>query len=376
MTKFKRRHIGRRAVLGSAGCVILNGSRADAGRAASGMMWANFKRRCLTQEGRVVDTGNAGISHSEGQAIGMFLAARHSDFEAFGRMAAWTQRNLAVRPDSLLAWRYEPNWSSGRVSDMNNATDADIYHAWALYEANLLWPEAGYLVGARRIAADILRLNVLRVGSETVLLPGAWGFDRRAQLELNPSYFHFRALEVMDLILPHPAWRQIMSMGDRLLREGRFGPSELPPDWIWMDPRDGRFMPARSRPHRFGFDAIRVPLHLAWAGRESHPAFKSIQRFWARAGQGPPPAWVDLDSGRTSDFPGGAGVVSIAGMTRSTPAGSDLAPLHGSQSDPAPFYDLCLSLLVQEATRDGAGSQWHKDRAQAEGNRRNIWTAR
>ena len=347
----------RRAMLGSVGSIILCSPQPSAGQSPSDVMWANFKRRFLTQEGRVVDTGNSGISHSEGQAIGMLLAVRHSDLEAFGRMFEWTQMNLAVRPDSLLAWRYEPDRSNGRVADMNNASDADIYHAWALYEADLLWPELGHLARARRIAGDILRLNVLRVGSEAVLLPGAWGFDRRAQLELNPSYFHFRALEVMDRILPHPAWRQITAMGDRLLREGRFGPSELPPDWIWMDPRNGRFMPARSRPHRFGFDAIRVPLHLAWAGRQSHPAFKSIQRFWATAGQGHPPAWVDLDSGRTSDFPGGAGLVAIAGMTRSRPAAAELALLLGPQSDVCHFYDLCLGLLVQQAIRDTERSQ-------------------
>lgn len=343
-------------MFGAGGLIIVGGLDAAAGQSASDVKWLDFKRRFLTHEGRVVDVGNSGISHSEGQAVGMFLATRHSDVDAFGRMSEWTQRNLAVRPDSLLAWRYEPNGRSGRVSDMNNATDADIYHAWALYEADSLWPAAGHLARARRIAADILRVNALRVGSETVLLPGAWGFDRQAHLELNPSYFHFRALAVMNRILPHPAWGQIASMGDRLLREGRFGPSELPPDWIWMDPRNGRLAPARSRPNRFGFDAIRVPLHLAWAGREDHPAFKSVQRFWARAGQERPSAWVDLDSGRTSNFPGGAGVVSIAEMTRRRSVRTDLAAPCQPQQEVGDFYDLCLGLLVQEAVRDNGVS--------------------
>jgi endoglucanase len=300
----------------------------------------------------VVDSGNSGISHSEGQAVGMFLAARHADREAFVRMFQWTQRNLSVRPDALLAWRYEPNWHGARVTDMNNATDADVYHAWALYEADLLWPDDGLLSRARRIAADILRLNVRRVGHEAILLPGAWGFDRHAHITLNPSYFHFRALEALDRILPHPAWQQVSVMGERLLREGRFGVSELPPDWIWMDPRNGRFMPARDRQHRFGFDAIRVPLHLAWGGRRSHPAFQSIHRFWSQVSQGRPPAWVDLDNGRTSSFDGGFGVLSIAAMTRSRAVEMDFASLSGPLHSPIHFYDLCLSLLVQQADRD------------------------
>ncbi|WP_431303405.1 glycosyl hydrolase family 8 [Sediminicoccus sp. BL-A-41-H5] len=92
--------------------MLLDASRIAAGQFASDVGWTNFKRRFPTQQGRVVDTGNLGISYSEGQAVGMFLAVRHPDVEVFGRMSEWTQQNLAVRSESLLAWRYQPDETS------------------------------------------------------------------------------------------------------------------------------------------------------------------------------------------------------------------------------------------------------------------------
>ena len=37
--------------------------------------WAAYKTRFFQPEGRIVDTGNGGVSHSEGQGYGLLLAA-------------------------------------------------------------------------------------------------------------------------------------------------------------------------------------------------------------------------------------------------------------------------------------------------------------
>lgn len=45
--------------------------------------WQSYKARFVTAQGRVVDTGNGNISHSEGQGYGMLLAVAANDRETF-----------------------------------------------------------------------------------------------------------------------------------------------------------------------------------------------------------------------------------------------------------------------------------------------------
>jgi len=45
--------------------------------------WERFKTRFISAEGRVIDTGNGHISHSEGQGVGMLLAVAHDDQTTF-----------------------------------------------------------------------------------------------------------------------------------------------------------------------------------------------------------------------------------------------------------------------------------------------------
>ncbi len=75
----------------------------------------------------VIDDGNDGISHSEGQAYGLLLAQALGDRDAFRRIEGWTQSKLAIRPDGLMAWK----WQADGVADLRNATDGDILRAWA-----------------------------------------------------------------------------------------------------------------------------------------------------------------------------------------------------------------------------------------------------
>ena len=105
-----------------------------AGTLGNDLSWRAYKARFVTEEGRVVDTGNGLISHSEGQGYGLVLAVAANDRDAFERIWGWTRANLLVRGDELLAWRWEPN-ARPAVADMNNATDGDLLVAWALAEA-------------------------------------------------------------------------------------------------------------------------------------------------------------------------------------------------------------------------------------------------
>ncbi len=64
--------VTRRQMFG-AGLALLAGNPAQAETAQRA--WSEFRTRFLTADGRVVDTGNQGVSHSEGQGYGLLLAA-------------------------------------------------------------------------------------------------------------------------------------------------------------------------------------------------------------------------------------------------------------------------------------------------------------
>lgn len=83
--------------------------------------WSSWKGAFLSPDGRVVDTLQGGISHSEGQGYGMVLASAFTDRSTFEAMRRWTEQHLAVRQDALLAWRWTPDEPLG-VRDYNNAS--------------------------------------------------------------------------------------------------------------------------------------------------------------------------------------------------------------------------------------------------------------
>ena len=132
--------------------------------------WSAFLTRFVAPDGRVVDTGNGGISHSEGQGWGMFFAVIHDDRDAFERIAGWTARTLRREKDALHAWRYVPS-DDPPVRDTNSATDADLFIALALARAARQWGRPDDAHAATAIAKDVLRHLVRRVAGRTVDLP-------------------------------------------------------------------------------------------------------------------------------------------------------------------------------------------------------------
>src|SRR5262249_8402767 len=64
--------------------------------------WQNYRQRFVTDKGRVVDTANSMVSHSEGQGYGMLLAVAARDRAGFERIWNWTRANLMVRGDQLV----------------------------------------------------------------------------------------------------------------------------------------------------------------------------------------------------------------------------------------------------------------------------------
>ncbi len=271
--------------------------------------WEIFKRRFISGEGRVVDTGNGGASHTEGQGWGMLCAVAFNDRATFDLLYDWTTRTLRRRGDNLHAWRYQPN-ARIQVADMNNATDGDLFIAAALWRASWRWGRPELEHAAQAIARDILSLLVRTVGNRTVLLPGAQGFVTESVVTINPSYYVFPALEEMAALAPSPVWGKLIADGVAMLSEGRFGRYQLPPDWLCLDCKTGALSPHPKWPARFSYDAIRVPLWLAWSAQSSSAAAESFGAYWSHY-KSAPPAWVDLTTGAQAQYQAPPGIVAV-----------------------------------------------------------------
>ncbi|MDO9708078.1 glycosyl hydrolase family 8 [Paracraurococcus lichenis] len=324
-------------------------AQAEAWRAA----WAAFQSRFVAPEGRVIDTGNGGVSHTEGQGWGMLFALRAQDRQGFERLLAWTRRTLARPGDSLHAWRYRPDGGL-RVDDLNNATDGDLCIAWALLEAGARWRAPEHHALGSAIGRDVLRLLVRQAGSISLLLPGALGFERADRFVINPSYYVFPAFRWLARAVPDPAWARLAADGLLLLRQARFGRWELPPDWLEVDRRSGIPAIAQAWPPRFSYDAVRVPLWLGWAGLRDEPTFRNANRFWS--GRAALPAWVDLTSDVSSPYSASAGVAALAQLVAGG-SGTPALPSPRSLLLAQKYYDAALTMLAAAAAEGNQPAQ-------------------
>ncbi|MGG5809984.1 glycosyl hydrolase family 8 [Falsiroseomonas sp. CW058] len=315
--------------------------------------WAAFRDRYVTPEGRVLDTGNQGISHSEGQGYAMLFAEAFDDRPTFERVFHWARRNLR-RPDGLHSWRFRPG-SRNPVEDPNNATDGDLYIAWSLLRAADRWGEPEWRREGTRIGEAILQKLVLEVGGRTVLLPGAQGFVHPDRVVVNPSYYAFPALFALSRAVPDRAWQRVMGDGVTMLRNMRYGRWGLPADWVEMGRTHATaalVRPAAGWPMRFSFDAVRVPLHLAWAGMTDEPAMRAAANFWNDPSLPMRPAWADLRSGQVAPYSAPAGIEAVAEVTTATGWQRGLARNLPSVARSPDYYSAALALLSRIALRE------------------------
>jgi endo-1,4-beta-D-glucanase Y len=306
--------------------------------------WAAFKAQVLDIDGRIVDTGNHGVSHSEGQGVGLLFAVAFDDPAAFDQILAWTQRHL-LRSDGLHAWRWMPN-TPVAVPDTNNATDGDIYIAGALQRAARRWGRPEHAAAARRTARTIHETLLQQVGDRLVLLPGREGFVHGGRVVVNLSYYVFPLLTELAAAYPSDRWAKLQRDGVALIQAGRFGRWSLPPDWLEIHSSDGSLAPAPSFPERFSYDAVRVPLFLAWSGLAPE-VVQAAATFWRQSPQHPP-AWVDLKTGMTAEYGAPPGVQAIATLAGSSRAKWHARPLPMTVAHDT-YYSASLTLLSRLA---------------------------
>ncbi|MDX2081984.1 MAG: glycosyl hydrolase family 8 [Terrimicrobiaceae bacterium] len=359
----KRRGIGFALVIGAgllaaAGGLLWWRAETDPSRIPASD-WSRFRNRFVSADGRVVDTGNGGVSHSEGQGYGMLLAEACGDRRSFDRIWNWTRTNLQTRPDDkLLSWQWKPSsdGNGGSVTDPNNASDGDLLVAWALVRASKRWGIYAYQQAAAEILLDLHRLAVRQTPAGPILLPGVHGFVKDSGTTLNGSYYVFPAFREIVAAFPGTGWDRVAAFGHQLLRQTLFGDARLNPDWF-LD-ANGFYSLETQFPPDFGYNAIRIPLHLAWENPRSE-LLGTYVNFW----RGFPdlskmPATVNLETNTFGPDPALPGMESIARFTLAAGAGQQLAirdiPPVSSEE---PYYSASLKLLTKLAIRDTIGGR-------------------
>ncbi len=163
-------------------------------RAWADTAWERYKARFMMPDGRIIDTANGNVSHTEGQGFAMLLAVANNDRPAFDKLWQWTDNTLRNKSNGLFYWRYNPV-APDPIADKNNASDGDTLIAWALLRAQKQWQDKRYAIASDAITAALLKSTVVSFAGRQVMLPGVKGFNLNDHLNLNPSYFIF------------PAWR-------------------------------------------------------------------------------------------------------------------------------------------------------------------------
>ena len=336
-------------------CLIVCTSCLSTPRVPDERDWQLYKERFITEDGRVIDTGNGNISHSEGQGYGMLLAVAYNDRQTFERLWHWTVKHLQIREDRLFAWRWTPSEHGGQVTDNNNASDGDLMIAWALSRAGTHWQEPTYTSAATAISQDIRRKLLRQVGDALVLLPGMVGFEKPDGMIVNLSYWIFPAFADLQTLDPAPEWDRLIGSGLALLTSARFGRWHLPPDWLSLQAPPA---PAHEFPPMFGYNAIRIPLYLIWAKRETSQNLQPYQDFWTSFdGAKFLPPQTNVENNFVDSHDASAGIRAVAQLVATVAAQhrvqpSSFPPLEKEQD----YYSASLLLLTKLAAFERAGS--------------------
>jgi endoglucanase len=346
--QFFERSMAVAAMIGA----VSTGARASAAFAPNDPDWLSFKSRFVAADGRVVDTGNNGISHSEGQSYGMLFSVAFNDEQTFDLISGWTALNLTRPTDSLHIWRYLPN-QRDHTPDHNNATDGDLVIAMALSRAARLWGRQDNAQTALSIARDIRNMLITNAGSRVVLLPGISGFAKKTAVIANLSYYNFVALRELGAIDSSPLWQVLELDGLALMQAARFGRWQLPPDWLSVPLTGSTVRVASGWPPLCSYDAIRVPLNLTWAQVLPPDIGQSFASFWTTAAAYQP-AWANLSTNEVSPYAAAGGLVAVKSVTMASEPQTGLPTLPAVE-DCGDYYSASLTLLSRIAWSESHG---------------------
>ncbi|MDU9394837.1 cellulose synthase complex periplasmic endoglucanase BcsZ [Pseudomonas sp. zfem002] len=344
---------------------------AEACGVADWPLWQSFTQHFIQPDGRVLDASTPQLhSSSEGQSYGMFFALVANDRNNFDRLWAWAKNNLAGSDigNNLPGWWWgKDEQGQWRLLDRNSASDADLWFAYALFEAARLWKDDSYAKEATLLLNNIKAREVADLpGLGKMLLPGAQGFAKPDHFwHLNPSYLPVPVLRRMAVADPQGPWNEIARSTATLMKNGSY--NGYVADWVGYrgtGPGTGLFVVDPVKGELGSYDAIRTYL---WAGitPTSDPLAKPILdslggMAQSVATQGTPPEKVQVKSNTsTGDGPFGFSAALLPYFkARQQPwleqqqrarvdtlLAQSLTPAAVQTRQP-PYYDVVLSLFA------------------------------
>lgn len=310
--------------------------------------WSAYKAKFLDASGRIVDNGNGGISHSEGQGYGLLLAYLANSPSDFEQIWSFTRTELLLRDDGLAVWKWDPS-TTPHVKDINNATDGDLLIAYALALGGAQWQRMDYVEAAARMARAVLNHTVIAASGRTIFLPGVLGFraeDRDDGPVVNPSYWLFEAMPVMKLLAPSDQWDKLTQSGLAILKDLGIGPTKLPPEWASL-----RQKPKASTGFepQFSYNAIRVPLYLVRGDVQDSDLLRRIMNGMVD-GNGVV-SIIDLPSGKPVEQLKDPGYQIVHDLAECVLDGKRL-PQTAQQFQPEFYYPATLQLLSLAYVRE------------------------
>lgn len=312
-------------------------------------VWAAWKNSYMRLDGRVVDGYQQDASHSEGQGYGALLATEFNDQEAFDKIYQWTEANLSLRGDGLLSWRYLPE-EANPVPDLNNASDGDLFYAWALVRASQRFGNRALIERATRTARALVEQCIVpspQNPAETLFLPGAVGFVHENRVIFNPSYIMPLAMREVAVATGVPELAQAAQHAEGILL--RLAQDGLVPDWVAVTP-DG-MGPAEDFSQNAGYESMRVPLYLIWSGLNRHPAVIRAQQVYTRAVQPgvPVPTVIEPASGTVIEASNDPGYRAVAALVTCAGGAGEVGSAAPPFNPAQPYYPATLQMFAMLA---------------------------
>lgn len=303
----------------------------------AGQAWESYKARFLMPDGRIVDTGNGNVSHTEGQGFAMLMAVASNDKTAFDKLWHWTDSTLKNKSNGLFYWRYNPVLPDP-IPDKNNASDGDALIAWALLKADARWHDTRYSQASDAITKSLVARTVIRYAGYRVMLPGAQGFNLNSEVILNPSYFIFPAWQAFADRSHLQVWRELIQDGHKVLSKMGTGTANLPTDWMSLA-AGGKLTPANAWPPRMSYDAIRIPLYIHWSSPQS-PSLTPWRSWFGQFSREKTPAWVNVTTNEYAPYMMEGGLLAVRDLTMGQSSGE---PDITAKDD---YYSASLKMLV------------------------------
>ncbi len=223
-------------------------------------IWETYKTHFIQEDGRVVDRMNGNITHSEGVGYALFFSVAFNDKVTFDKIYGWMHNNLKLNNHGLYGWKWGQKGDEWRMLDSNNATDGDLWIAYALLKAAVCFQKPMYAKEALVLLENVRHSTWITVNDRIYLLPAAEGFAKSDGWKINLSYYPLFMFEAFAKVEPEKGWDKLLKDGVKTLEITRYTPFYLHPDWIMLH-NDGK-MSIESDGGKFGYEAIRIPLFL------------------------------------------------------------------------------------------------------------------